>query len=108
MMSPMTPVYGTAFLTIGVLSFFARQNHKQGWKKQRTSFAQAVHQFYEDFGVAAPDTQPSLPSPLLPSLTNADHFQFSTQLIKMRSALGAGGVAPAAMAVQEEYQMVKR
>ena len=89
------PIYGASVLSIGMLALFARQNRKSGWKRERSTFAQAMSSLYKDFGIEleeAPTPRPesSVPpvwAPVRPSET----IDFSAQLLKLRGALGSAG-----------------
>ena len=86
----MIPLYGCATLAIMVLSLFARQNRKEGWKRERPeNAASAWSALFSSLGVAMEETVPAVPTQT-GILTLEEQIGFSAQMLKLRAALGTG------------------
>ena len=86
----MIALYGCATLAVTVLSLFARQNRKEGWKRERPeNAASAWSALFSSLGVAMEEPTPAMPMQT-GTLTPEEQIGFSAQMLKLRAALGNG------------------
>jgi hypothetical protein len=92
-------LYVTAGLVVGLLAAFAVHNRKVGWKKSRTTLAEALDDLYADLGLsdelmAGPGRVEQHPARRHHWVTSrheeilVDPNDFSDQLIRLKMALG--------------------
>ena len=105
-------LYISSGVVIGLLAAFAAHNRKVGWKKSRTTLAEALDDFYEDLGLGTPVAGMEPQQPFITrKLVQVDPADFSSQLIRLKGALGdSTAVTPQESKVPEgvrEDQLVK-
>ncbi len=90
-------LYVAAGAVIGMLTAFGLHNRRVGWKKSRTTLAEALDDLYADLGlsVAKAEVAPThFISPRREELP-VDAADFSDQLLRLKIALGdVGAVSP--------------
>ena len=90
-------LYVSSGLVIGLLSAFAIHNRRVGWKKSRTTLAEALDDLYADLGLAIEPSQEIEPSHTIVTKrveSAGDASDFSDQLIRLTKALGEASVKP--------------
>jgi hypothetical protein len=84
-------LYVASGVVIGLLSAFAIHNRRSGWKKSRTTLAEALDDLYADLGLSVDLPQEPERSHLMVARreeTPVDPSDFSDQLIRLTKALG--------------------
>jgi hypothetical protein len=101
-------LYICSGLTIGLLTAFSVHNRKSGWKKSRTTLAEALECFYSDFGLGEvePEHARSRQYSVRQTASPVDAGDFTLQLINLKNALGdSTKVTPAAEEAETEEQV---
>lgn len=101
MTAHMISMYGVAVAAIGMLCWFARQNQKSGWKRNRAgSLAEALNDFYRDLGIVSEEVAIQ-PQAVPQQLTSEEELSFSAQMLKLRAALGASAAVTQTLPLSE-------
>lgn len=84
-------LYVASGLVIGLLTAFAAHNRKVGWKKSRTSLAEALDDLYADLGLSVEPVEEERRHLVTAQrrVELVDPNDFSDQLIRLKLALGA-------------------
>ena len=108
-MHSLTPViYLTAGMAIGILGLFAAHNRREGWRKTRTTLADALDDLYADLGLlpeAANAPNKNVVVPAQPR-TVVDPGEFSFQLMNLDQALRESTSSAPAVIRQSEGELV--
>jgi hypothetical protein len=84
-------LYVSSGVVIGLLSAFAIHNRRVGWKKSRTTLAEAMDDLYADLGLSVEPAQEAERNYIVMPRrveTGGDPSDFSDQLVRLTKALG--------------------
>ena len=84
-------LYVSSGVVVGLLSAFAIHNRRVGWKKSRTTLAEAMDDLYLDLGLSVePPQETERNYTITPRRVEAggDPSDFSDQLLRLTKALG--------------------
>jgi hypothetical protein len=89
-------LYIASGVVIGLLAAFAAHNRRVGWKKTRTTLAEALDGLYADLGLSVEpgDSEPGRMTITRRTETAVDPADFSEQLTRLMKALGEAAARP--------------
>lgn len=97
-------LYASSGAVIGLLSVFAIHNQRVGWKKSRTTLAEALNDFYSDLGLGVEQSHETERAHIITARrveAHVDPIDFSDQLIRLTEALGGAAVKPTEATTEE-------